>query len=389
MTPRAEPSGPVRVAEISTAAIRANVERIRGLAGGTRVIVVVKADGYGHGAATAARAAMAGGATMIATADLDEALRLRDAGIDAPLLCWLHGPSADFAPAIEGSIEVGVSGLAQLEALAAAARALGRPATIQFKVDTGLSRNGAPRAEWEALFVRGAELERAGLVRVRGIFSHLANAGREADLAQGARFEEALRLVRAAGSEPELIHLSASDAVFDRPELRFNAVRVGLAAYGLSPFPDRTSAALGLVPAMTLRSEIVALREAPVGTRVSYGYAHVCEEATTLALVPIGYADGMPRGLSGSGVCVTVAGEQRPVVGRIAMDQCVVDLGPLTGRAQPGEPVILFGDPARGHQPVERWAELLGTISYEIVVGIGARVARVEVDGGPVRGSAA
>lgn len=368
--------GALRVADISVAAIRGNVARIRELAGEASVIVVVKAGGYGHGAVIAAEAAVAGGAAMIATVDLDEALLLRAAGIEAPLLCWLHGPRTDFAPAIEQAIELGVSSLVQLEAIAAAAATLGRAATVQFKVDTGLSRNGTPRAEWAALFARGVELEREGLVRVRGVFSHLANAGRAADLAQAVLFDEAIDMLREAGSEPELIHLSASDAVFDRPELRYTAVRVGLAAYGLSPFPDRSSADLGLVPAMTLRSEIIAIREVPAGTGVSYGYTHVAEEATTLALVPIGYADGMPRGLSGSGLTVCIAGEARPIVGRIAMDQCVVDLGLLAGRVGVGEPVVFFGDPARGHSAVERWAELLGTINYEVLVGIGPRVVR-------------
>lgn len=375
-------AGPLRVAEVSAIAIRRNVSRIRELSGEARVIVVVKADGYGHGAVIAAEAALAGGADMLATADLAEALVLREAGVDAPLLCWLHGPRADFGLAIERSIEVGVSSSAELEAVAAAAATCGRTATLQFKVDTGLSRNGAPRAEWEALFVRGAELERAGLVRVRGIFSHLANAGEEADLAQAARFDEAVALLRASGVDPELIHLAASAAVFDRPGLRCTAVRVGIAAYGLSPFDDRTSAQLGLVPAMTLRSEVVALREVPAGAGVGYGLTHVFAEPTTLALVPMGYADGVPRALSGSGVRVIVAGEQCPVVGRVSMDQIVVDVGSLAGRVEPGEPVVLFGDPELGHPAVESWSAAAGTINYEILTGIGRRVARLAIDDG-------
>lgn len=373
-------TGSMRVAEISKPAIRHNIRRIREVANGAQIIVVVKAEGYGHNAAIAAEAALEGGATMVATADLEEALRLREAGVDAPLLCWLHSTRTDFTPAVEQSIDIGVSNLAQLEALAAAARTLGRTATLHFKVDTGLSRNGAARDEWEKLFARGAELERDGLVRVRGIFSHLANAGEEADLAQGREFEAAVAMVRAAGLQPTMIHLAASAALFDRPALHYNAVRVGVVAYGLSPFPNKTSLQLGLKPAMTLKSEIVALRGVDAGTGVSYGYNHVCEVPTTLALVPMGYADGMPRALNGSGAWVTVAGEPRPIVGRIGMDQFIVDVGPLAGRLELGAPVVLFGDPECGFPAIEIWARLMNTINYEILVGIGSRVVRQAIE---------
>lgn len=372
-------TGSMRVAEISLPAIRHNVQRVRELTGG-RVIVVVKADGYGHGARIAAQAALAGGASMVATADIEEALALREAGIEAPILCWLHGVGADFGQAVAARIEVGVSHAQQLEALTAAAREQGTTATAQLKLDTGLSRNGAAPEEWPALFARAAELQRAGLVRVSGVFSHLANAGDAHDRAQAARFDEGVALLRASGIEPEMIHLAASAATLTSPHLHYNTVRVGVIAYGLSPLADRSSAQLGLIPAMTLRSEIVALRGVPAGTGVSYGFNHVCETATTLALVPMGYADGMPRALNGAGAWVTVAGEHRPIVGRIGMDQFIVDVGPLAGRLELGEPVVLFGDPERGHPPVEIWAGLMRTINYEIVAGIGPRVLRVPAE---------
>lgn len=369
----------MRIAEISVDAIRHNVGRVLELTDGANVIVVVKAGGYGHGAITAANAAMAGGATMIATADLEEALQLREGGVTAPLLCWLHGPRVDFAPAIEASIDIGVSTLEQLEALAEAARALGTTATLQFKLDTGLSRNGASPTEWPALFARTAELIAAGLVHVRGVFSHLANAGEEADRAQGAVFDDAIAQLHDLGIDPELKHIAASAAMLTRPELRYNTVRVGVVAYGLSPFGDKTSKQLGLTPAMTLRSEVVALRGVPAGSGVSYGFNHVCEVPTTLALVPMGYADGMPRALNGSGAWVTIAGEPRPIVGRIGMDQFIVDVGPLGGRINLGAPVVLFGDPEQGYPAIETWARIMNTINYEILVGIGPRVVRQEV----------
>jgi alanine racemase len=370
----------MRVAEISLPAIRHNVRHLRELTGG-KVIAVIKANGYGHGATIAARAAIEGGAELLGVADLEEALSLRDAGVDAPLLCWLHGVGADFEAAVEHGIEIGVSHLTQLEALAAAARSVGRRATAQFKLDTGLSRNGAAPEEWDELFERGAELQREGVVLVRGVFSHLANAGDEADRRQAANFDDAVARLRAAGVEPEMIHLAASAATLTSPHLRYNTVRVGMAIYGLSPLADRTSADLGLVPAMTLRSEIVALRQVPEGTGVSYGFNHVVQSETTLGLVPIGYADGMPRALNGAGATVEVSGHHCPIVGRIGMDQCIVDLGRLGKKVSLGDPVVLFGDPSAGYPPVEVWAELMRTINYEIVASIGQRVVRVASEG--------
>lgn len=376
-------TGSMRIAEVSLPAIRHNVRRISEVIGGGTVIAVIKANGYGHGSDLAARAAIEGGAALLGVTDLEEALGLRASGVDAPILCWLHGVRADFDEAIVQRIEIGVSHRAQLEAVAEAAARVGAPATVQIKVDTGLSRNGAAPSEWEELFARAAELEREDRVRVRGIFSHLANAGDERDREQAACFDEAVRMLRAAGCEPELVHLAASAATFSSPHLHYNAVRVGVTVFGLSPFPDRTSADLGLIPAMTLKSEIVALRDVPVGTGVSYGYNHVVQRDTTLALVPVGYADGMPRALNGAGATVAIAGQHCPIVGRIGMDQCIVDLGNLARKVDIGEPVVLFGNPATGVPPVEVWAELMRTINYEIIVGIGSRVVRVAADDEP------
>ena len=373
-------TGSMRVAEISLPAIRHNVRHLREMTGGN-VIAVLKANGYGHGAAIVGKAAIEGGATLLGVADLEEAIALRDAGIDAPVICWLHGVRVDFVAAVERDIEIAVSNLAQLEALAAAATQLGKTASMQFKVDTGLSRNGAAPGEWPELFARGAELERAGVVRVRGLFSHLSNTNDTEDRAQASRFEHALDLLREAGCDPEMIHLASSAATMTSPHLYYNTIRVGMAIYGLSPIAGKTSADLGLVPAMTLRSEIVALRDVPAGAGVSYGFNHVTQSDTTLALVPIGYADGMPRALNGAGATVAIAGQHCPIVGRIGMDQCIVDIGKLGKKVNLGDPVILFGDPCTGVPPVEVWAELMRTINYEIVASIGTRVVRVAVDG--------
>ncbi len=379
-------TGSMRVAEISLPAIRQNVRHLRELTG-VNVIAVMKANAYGHGAPLVARAAVDAGAKMLGVADIDEAIALRDSGIDAPILCWLIGAHADFDAAVERGVEIGVSRPEHLERLASAAKALGRAATVQLKVDTGLSRNGASSADWQQLFARAVELERAGLLHIRGVFSHLSNAGEAADAEQGARLDAAVSLLRELGCEPELIHLAASEAALTRPSLHYNTVRVGMAMYGLSSFTDRTSADFGLKPVMTLKSELIGLRETQAGTGVSYEYTHVVERDTLLGLVPFGYADGLPRALSGTGTNMMVAGVACPIVGRIAMDQCVVDLGELVARGisvEVGDEVVLFGDPAAGLPSVDDWARTIGTINYELVTDIGSRVARIPVELAPV-----
>lgn len=373
-------AGSMRVAEVSLPAIRHNVRRVLEATHGTHLIAVMKANAYGHGVQHVARAVLEAGATMIGVADIDEAVALRAGGIDAPVLCWLHGSRADFGAAVEHGIEVGVSSLEQLERLAVAAGEQGRVATLQLKVDTGLSRNGAAPEQWQELFGRAVELQADGLVRVRGVFSHLSNAGEDADARQAACLDTAVELLRRLGCEPELVHLAASEAALTRPSLHYNAVRVGMALYGLSSFADRTSADLRLIPAMTLKSEIIALRPVKAGTGVSYEFTHVTERDTVLGLVSFGYADGLPRGLSGTGTTVLVGGRRCPILGLIAMDQCVVDLGEGGDQVRVGDPVVLFGDPLAGMPPVEAWAKATGTINYEIVAGIGPRVQRVPVE---------
>jgi len=372
----------MRVAEISLSAIRHNVRRIAEGTGG-RVIAVVKANGYGHGAETVARAAIEGGAAMIGVADIDEAVSLRRAGIMEPILCWLIAAQEDFHVAVDAGIEIGVSSREQIERLADAVRDLGRPAIVQLKFDTGLSRNGASASERDALIERAVELAAAGHLRIRGVFSHLSNAGEASDAAQGAQLDAAAEKLRSLGCEPELIHIAASEAALTRPSLHYNTVRVGMAMYGLSPFADRTSADFGLAPVMTLKSELVRVADAPAGTGVSYEFTHVLQRDSVLGLIPLGYADGLPRGLSGTGTPVLVSDVPCPIVGLVAMDQCVVDLTPLIeagGTPRVGDEVVLFGDPSAGAPRVEAWAQAAGTIAYEIIAGIGSRVTRVPID---------
>ncbi|MDQ1123212.1 alanine racemase [Microbacterium trichothecenolyticum] len=366
--------GVLREALIDVDAIAENVRHIRKLTD-AEVIAVVKADGYGHGAHRAAVAALRGGAARIGVSDIGEALALRRAGIRAPLFAWLHAPGASFAEAVSHDIELGISDIDQL--LRAGAAATGeRPAAVHLKIETGLSRNGIAPADWRVVFSEAARLERIGRLRVVGLFSHLSNSSEADDLAALARFEEGVVLAAGAGLNPPLRHIAATHAAFALPAARLGCVRIGIGIYGVSPFHDRSSADLGLRPAMTLRGAVAAVRRVPAGTGVSYGYAYRTERDTSLALIPLGYADGVPRQASDRGP-VTIGGRRLRVAGRIAMDQFVVDVGDHP--VSVGDEVVLFGDPTLGVPSAREWGDAADTIDYEIVTRVGPRVPRREV----------
>jgi alanine racemase len=358
---------PFREATIDLGAIAENVRHLRTLTG-VQVIGVVKANAYGHGAPAVATAALAGGATRLGTATLDESLALRRAGITAPLMAWLHEPGRRFDDAVAAGIEIGVSSMEQLHAASETA-----PASVHLKVDTGLSRNGIPTEQLERVLAEAARLERIGRIRIVGIFSHLSGAGPDDDRAQLARYQEIIALADSFGIRPEIRHLAATAGAISLPETRLDAVRIGIGLYGLSPFADRSSADLGLRPAMTLRASVAAVRRVPAGTGVSYDYQYRTPRDTNLALVPLGYADGIPRQASDRGP-VLIDGRRYRVAGRVAMDQFVVDVG--DAQVAVGDEVVLFGDPQRGHPSVTEWADAAGTINYEIVTRIGDRVPR-------------
>lgn len=364
-------TAPLREAAIDVAALEHNVRTLRGTAGTREFIAVVKADAYGHGAVAAARAALAGGATRLGVADIAEGLELRDAGIDAPIVAWLHGPGANFAAAVSAGIELGVSSVGQLRDVADVGG--GRGAAVHLKLETGLGRNGTPPAEWDALFAEAARGLAAGDLRIEGIFSHLSGASTEEDLAQLAAFHGGLGLARRHGVEPVIAHIAATAAAIDLPEARLDAVRCGIGIYGVSPFDNRTAADLGLRPVMTLRTRVAAVRRVGEGHGASYGYDYRAPRETTYALVPLGYADGVPRQASNAGP-VTIGGRRFSASGRIAMDQFIVDVG--DAEVAVGDDVVLFGDPRTGAPEAEEWARAAGTIGYEIVTRIGQRVAR-------------
>ncbi|WP_433862100.1 alanine racemase [Streptomyces sp. L7] len=365
-------SGGFREAVVDLDAVTANVARLRELVGTEHVMAVVKANAYGHGAVECARAALAGGADWLGVADISEGLALRAAGVEAPVLAWLHDPDEDFAAAVAAGLDVGISSGAQLEAAAAVGTAE-CPAFVQLKLETGLSRNGIPASEWEAVVARAHELEESGTLVVRGLFSHLSNASPDDDRAAIARFTWGIERAEAAGLRPALRHIAASAAALSLPESRFNLVRFGLAVYGLSPFGAASAAELGLRPAMTLRGRVAAVRRVAPGTGVSYDYTYRTEAETTLVLVPLGYAEGIPRHASGRGP-VSIAGKRYRISGRVAMDQFVVDVG--DAEVAVGDEVVLFGDPATGVPGADDWAEAADTINYEIVTRLGGRLRR-------------
>lgn len=365
-------------ARIDLAALRSNVAVLRARAPHSAVMAVVKADAYGHGAVPCARAALAAGATWLGVATPDEALALRAAGVGGRMLCWLWSSGGPWRAVIEADVDVSVSAVWALREAARAAREAGRTARVQLKADTGLGRAGAQPADWLALVAAAREAERDGLVKVTGVWSHFACAdepGHPSVARQLAAFRTALARAEAAGLEPEVRHIANSPAILTLPESHFDLVRTGVAMYGISPVPQLGSPAdFGLRPVMTLAARLASVKRVPGGHGVSYGHRYTTPGETTLALIPLGYADGIPRHASGTGP-VLVAGKLRTVAGRVAMDQFVVDLGGDT--AEPGDEAVLFGPGDGGEPTAEDWARAAGTIAYEIVTRVGTRVPRV------------
>lgn len=363
---------------VDLTAIRRNVELLTALAArtGAATMAVVKADGYGHGAVDVARAAVAGGASWLGVTSTPEAMALRDAGLTQPVLSWLNMPGEDFTAAIEADIDLSVASPSELKAMIKAAASAGRPARIHLKIDTGLSRNGCQPHGWPDLVEQALAARNEGQVDIVGVWSHLACADepdRPENTRQRERFEQAYELVRAAGPRP-LRHLANSAATLALPDFHYDLVRLGIAMYGLDPLDG--SVDHGLSPAMTFQSRVAMVKRIPAGEGVSYGHVWHAERDTNLALVPVGYADGVPRGLSGR-LRVLLAGRSRPVVGRISMDQLMVDCG--DDQIAEGERVILFGPGRHGEQTAADWADALDTIHFEILTNMGrrSRVSRV------------
>jgi alanine racemase len=373
-----DPSGAPRAeALVDLAAVRHNVGVLRAAAPDAALMAVVKADGYGHGAVAVARAALEAGASWLGVCTLEEALDLRAGGVTAPVLSWLHLSGEDFGPAIAAGVDLAASSREHLAAIVAAARSAGRPARLHLKADTGLSRNGVPPREWPALLDDAVKAVGDGTAEVVAVWSHLAHADTPDHPTldrQAALLTDAWQAARDRGLHP-IRHLANSAATMTRPDLHFDLVRAGIAVYGLDPL-DRPVADSPLRPAMTLRARVVLAKRVPAGEGVSYGHEWTTPRETTLAVVPLGYADGVTRSLNRHGrMRVLINGAVRPVVGRVCMDQIVVDCGDADVRE--GDHAVLFGPGDDGEPTAQDWADEIGTIHYEVVTGVhGRRVTR-------------
>lgn len=351
-------------------AIRSNAAYFATATGG-RLMAVLKADAFGHGAI--AHSVLTAGATSIGVTSIDEALALRAAGVRAPILSWLNPVDADFASAVGADVDLAVQSLRLLHAIGRAAEQRGSCARVHLHIDVGMARDGAPAAEWSALCSVARELEAVGSVRVVGVMGHMSCADRP-DHPQNARerlvFTNAVRTAQRRGLAPTVVHLAATAATVTGVGGRFGLHRIGAGLFGIDPSgtSDR------LHPALSLTTTVVASREVAAGTGIGYGLEHVADRRTNLALLPVGYGDGLPRAAS-ERAKVLVRGRRRPVVGRFSMDMLVVDTG--DDLVAPGETVTVFGPGDRGEPTVSEWAGWSGTIEHEIVTRIGSRVARI------------
>ncbi len=374
---RPAPTHPGPLLTIDLTAVAANTRLFAVRARGD-LMAVVKADGFGHGAYAVARTALASGATWLGVTSLDEALTLRAAGIAAPMLSWLNPVDADFAAAIRADVDLAVPGLEHLDAIAQAAERVGLPARVHLHRDLGLARDGASAAQWPDLCRLAATGEQHRLVRVVGLMGHLACADEPSHPSNvsGARgFDAAASIAAAFGLRPALRHLAATAATLTDVTTHHDLCRVGAGLFGIDP-----SGTTSLRGALTLTAPVVTVREVPAGTPVGYGHTYTTRESTRLALLPLGYADGIPRASQG---WVALQRRRCAVVGRVSMDQVVADVGDLDVR--PGDTATVFGPGDDGEPTVAEWAAWAGTIEHEIVTGIGSRVRRTTTATGPVR----
>jgi alanine racemase len=377
-------------AEIDVEAIGANVRLLREVAAPAGVCAVVKADGYGHGAVTVAKAAIEAGAARVAVAIVDEGIELREAGVSAPILLLSEPPVDAAEAAAEHRLTPIIYSEEGRAAFERAARSVGRPGAVHVKVDTGMHRVGlAPDAVLD--FV-GTVLD-TPLLTLEGFCTHLAVADgdgpedREFTDLQIDAFERHLDELAARGIRPPLRHAANSAGAIAYARARLDFVRTGIAMYGQLPSPSMAgalAAAAGdrfLRPVLSLRARVMATRRLAAGERPSYGRLRPLPESSVVATVPIGYADGVPRRLFESGAEVLIGGRRRPLAGAVTMDQIVVDCGGA-GDVSVGDEVVLIGRQGDESIGAAEWADRLGTISYEVLTGIGPRVRRVEVTEG-------
>ena len=367
---------PLATSVIDHGAIARNLERVRA-ASGADVMAVVKADAFGHGSVEVARTALAAGATWLGVATVDEALALRAAGITAPVFAWIVDPWVDLGAAIRAGITLSCANAETLLAIRQAAATAGTRADVHLEVDTGMARGGSTEELFGRLCTIAARAERVDYVRVTGVWSHLALAALPGQASvDGAlvTFRRAVATARAASLNPRTLHIANSAAALAHPETALTLVRTGAALYGIETVESRDFA---LEPALRLTSRVTQLREVAAGTGVGYLHRFRTMDATTLALVPLGYGDGVPRALSALGN-VTINGQRCPIRGAISMDQLVVEVPPSV---RLGDEVVLLGSALRNEPTAAEWANLTGTIAHEILTGLGSRITRTHARG--------
>ena len=357
---------------VDLSAIKSNVELLKKTSG-TKLLAVVKADAYGHGIIPVAQAALSAGADYLGVALLEEAVTLREAGISAPILAWLVQPGSDFAQAIALDIDIAAASLKALSEISLASQQVQKKARVHIEVDTGMTRGGF-LAEWDQL-----DAEHVQDIEIVGVFSHFARAdepGEKQNQDQMARFAEMVAKLEALGFSHLIKHLSNSAATLKNHAAAFDMVRTGIALYGLSPDITTlgTSSALALRPAMQLRAALYLVKDVPAGTPVGYGASESTSRDTRLGVITMGYADGIPRIARSAGIWHN--GKRAPIIGRVSMDQFVVDLGP-DSKAQSGDWVTIFGNGSHGEYTADDWGAASQSINYEIVTRIGPRVPRI------------
>lgn len=369
-------------ARIDLDAYAHNLAVLRAAAPASAQMAVVKADAYGHGLLPVARTARECGAEWLGVALFSEALQLREAGDHGPILTWLAGPDDPWEAVVNADADLGVSTQAQVDRAVAAGRVTGRTVRIHLKIDTGLGRAGCAPQDWTALLETAKALQDRSAVEIVGIWSHFTVADDPANplnTVQVERFGEAVQAAASMGVEPQHLHLANSAANLALPQAHYTMVRPGIATYGVSPGVQMGSPAeLGLRPVMTLVAQLTMVKRLPAGAGLSYGHVYTLPDDATVGVVPLGYADGIPRNATNVAP-VFAAGRRRSIAGRVCMDQFVLDLG--DDPAATGDEVVLFGSGEAGVPLAEDWAQATGTIGYEIVTRLGPRVQRVYVGG--------
>ena len=372
---------------VDVAAIKANIKHLMSRSG-KPALAVVKADAYGHGLVPVARASVEAGVEWLGTALLEEALLLRKAGIKTRVIAWLTPITDDLSAAITNDIDLAIPSREHLHAVVEASKRAKKKARVHLEIDTGMSRGGA-LLEWSEMLVDAANAQSSGLIEIVGIWSHFARAdepGHQFNIEQRQRFIAGLEKAKALGINPEITHLSNSAATINDPDSHFDLVRLGIAMYGLSPDVKTMgdSEKLNLIPAMSIRARVHLVKEVPAGSQVGYGGTAITKVDTKLAVIAMGYADGIPRNAT-SDTGVLIGNKMSPIIGRVSMDQFVVDLG-SESQARAGDWAYIIGSPKRDSYTsancytADSWAAACGTINYEIVTRISPRVARVYLD---------